>query len=109
MEHLTTLFRQWRTQAAQYETDGVTAGAQLLRRVATELENTARGWWVESLTLQQAAEETGRSYDSLQRAVRAGTIPNAGRKRRPRIRRCDLHHHRADGPDTVALVPPTKV
>ncbi len=109
MEHLTSLAQHWRTQAAQYEADGVTAGAQLLRRVATELETTAGGWWVEALTLQQAAEETGRSYDSLQRAVRDGTLPDAGRKYRPRIRRCDLYRPRPDGPDTLALVPPSEV
>jgi hypothetical protein len=42
------------------------------------------------LSLAQAAQESGYSVDRLQKLVAAGTIPNAGRKGKPAIRRSDL-------------------
>ena len=44
----------------------------------------------EALTLVEAAAESGLSADHLGRLLRTGTIPNAGRKGAPRIRRADL-------------------
>ena len=43
-----------------------------------------------ALTLSEAAKESGYSQDHLARLVREGTIPNAGRRHAPRIRRKDL-------------------
>lgn len=52
-----------------------------------------------TLTLRQAAKESGYSADHLGRLVRAGQIPNAGRPNAPRIRRRDL-------PQKAGALPP---
>jgi hypothetical protein len=53
-----------------------------------------RAWWsefqLEELTLEQAAVESGLAYDTIQRKVATGVLPNAGAKNRPRVRRGDL-------------------
>ena len=47
-------------------------------------------WKLEALTLEQAAAEAGVTADTVGRRISRGEIPNAGRKNRPRVRRCDL-------------------
>jgi hypothetical protein len=42
------------------------------------------------LTLAQASAESGYSVDHLGRLVREGRLANVGRRRAPRVRRCDL-------------------
>jgi hypothetical protein len=42
------------------------------------------------LTLAQASAESGYRVDSLRHKLADGTLPNAGRKGSPRIRRADL-------------------
>ncbi len=81
----------WREQAESYERDGFGSPAALLRRVADDLAEALDRWWTEELTLEQAAAELGRSYDTVQRKIRSGELQNAGRKGRPLVRRCDLH------------------
>lgn len=66
------------------------AAATAFERAAIELEAALSTFDDESLTLGQAAEESGYSVEYLGRLVRCGTIPNAGKKGSPRIRRCDL-------------------
>ncbi len=44
----------------------------------------------ETLTLREAAEESGYSYHHLSRLVTAGQIPNAGVPGSPLIRRADM-------------------
>ncbi|MHB1863402.1 MAG: hypothetical protein ACYCVL_10570 [Gemmatimonadaceae bacterium] len=63
---------------------------KLLDRVIEELEDVLRGADEEPLTLEQAANESGYSADHLRKCVADGTVPNAGAKGRPRIRRADL-------------------
>ena len=89
---LRELADRWQEEAERYERDGalVRAGA-LLRRKASELTEALDRWWLEELTLEQAAEEKGRSYDTIQRSVASGDLPNVGRKHRPRVRRADLY------------------
>jgi hypothetical protein len=82
---------RWRDEAERYEADGVPGHAALLRRVAGELWETLDRWWLEELTLEEAAEERGRSYDTIQRRVASGDLPNVGCKHRPRVRRADLY------------------
>jgi len=43
-----------------------------------------------TLTLRDAARESGYTADHLGRLVRNGTLPNVGRKHSPRVRACDL-------------------
>ena len=87
---LDSLIATWREQATRYSEDGVTIAARVLERVSRELEAT----WIEehwkSLTIDQAAEETGYSASRLYELVATGKIENAGKKGAPRIRRCDL-------------------
>jgi hypothetical protein len=61
-----------------------------LEYVATELEQAMRELSGVSLTLQEAARESGYSADHLRHLVATGTIPNAGRRGRPRVRRGDV-------------------
>ena len=81
----------WRCQAERYERDGIRGHAALLRRVADDLEDALSEWWTAELTLEEGAAEIGSAYDTLQRKVRLGKLPNVGRKGRPRVRRCDLY------------------
>lgn len=74
-------------QLRQFGAEEAAGGAQeALDRVAEEI----RDGLDDKLTIQQAADATGYSADSLRRHVREGTIPNAGEKHAPRIRRRDL-------------------
>jgi hypothetical protein len=81
------LIREWRSQAAQYERDGMVPAARLLARVADELESIAGG---ETVTLAEAARRTGYSADHLRRLVQAGHLRNIGRKHAPRFLARDL-------------------
>lgn len=64
--------------------------AKLIDDFTAELEEYARQDELEALTLSQAAEESGFTEAHLGRRVADGTIPNAGKKGAPRIRRGDL-------------------
>ncbi len=89
---LRELADRWQEEAERYERDGALVRADaLLRRMASELTEALDRWWLEELTLEQAAEEGGRSYDTIQRRVATGDLPNVGRKHRPRVRRADLY------------------
>lgn len=81
---------RWRAKAVELRQLGAVAQAQALEWCAAELEAAWREWELEALTLQQAADESGYSVDHLGALVRQETIPNAGEKHSPRIRRCDL-------------------
>lgn len=80
----------WREEADHLEDYGVPGYPMLLRRVADQLERAARQYWLETLTLEQAAKEAGVSYDTMQRKVCSGRVPNVGRRGKPLVRRCDL-------------------
>ncbi len=82
---------RWRDDADRFERDAVPGHATVLRRVADELAEALDRWWLEELTLEQAAEERDQSYDTIQRRVASGDLPNVGRKHRPRVRRADLY------------------
>ena len=84
------LIESWREEAAnfrRYEQEGL---ARAFERCATDLSLWYREWLLEELTLSEAAAHSGISYDTLQRSVASGQIPNRGRKHSPRLRRCDL-------------------
>ena len=66
-------------------------GAVICTDLADRIESITEQWWIEELTLQQAADERGLSYDTVQRKVSNAELPNVGRKHAPRVRRCDLY------------------
>lgn len=64
--------------------------ARLCEVHAEELERALFEAGNESLTLKEAANQTGYSVDHLGRMVREGKIPNTGRKGAPRVLARDL-------------------
>jgi hypothetical protein len=87
---LAELRRQWTQRRDEWRRLGVTVdGAKLCEEFLGDLESVdASG--EEVLTLVEAALECGYSADHLGRLVREGAIPNSGRPKAPKIRRCDL-------------------
>jgi hypothetical protein len=84
------LLNAWRADAETLAKYGAAEGAATLRRCVEQLEQAMTGEAMEPLNLQQAARESGYTPDHLGELVRQGQIPNAGRRRSPRIRRQDL-------------------
>ena len=72
------------------ETRGLTEAVHLVRSMADQLEAVVVDQGSEVLTLREASAESGYSADHLGRMIRAGKVPNAGRRGAPRVRRSDL-------------------
>ncbi|MFQ5888815.1 MAG: hypothetical protein ACE5JR_02045 [Gemmatimonadota bacterium] len=87
---LRELAARWREEAALYDRRGQRALVDAVNSYAAELEECLQEWALEALSLEQAAEEKGCRYDTAQRKVASGEWPNAGRKGRPAVRRCDV-------------------
>lgn len=79
----------WRDRAGELERYAPAAAAAFWT-AAGELEEALQTRADEPLTLDEAAAESGYSKRRLRELVAEGTIPNAGRKHAPRIRRGDL-------------------
>ncbi len=80
-----TLPGAWRTQAKTLRQYGGETPAVALEACAAQLEATLRERDETTLSLTDAARESGYSADHLGRLVRDGRIPNAGRPGAPRI------------------------
>ena len=80
----------WRERATMLRQHGADAAAMTLEVAAGELESSLRAAADTALTLADAARESGFSVDHVRHLVASGTIPNAGRKGSPRVRRQDL-------------------
>ena len=80
----------WRRQAKALRRYGGETPAVALDRCADDLETTLRERDETTLSLVEAARESGYTADHLGRLVREGKIPNAGRPGAPRIARTDL-------------------
>lgn len=80
---------RWRVKAAELSALGAEGQAATLELCAEDLAAAWHSWETEPLTLREAAEESGYSYDALQHLV-GGTIPNVGEMGSPRVRRRDL-------------------
>ena len=80
----------WRKKAKTLRRYGGETPAVALDRCADDLETTLRDRDETTLSLVEAARESGYSADHLGRLVRDGRIPNAGRPGAPRIARTDL-------------------
>ena len=86
----------WRRQAKTLRRYGGQALATALERCADELEGTIQERDETTLTLTDAARESGYTREHLGRLVRDGKIPNAGRPNAPRIARRHLPRKRQD-------------
>ncbi len=91
----------WRRQAKTLRRYGGETPAVVLDRCADDLEATLRERDETTLSLVEAARESGYSREHLGRLVRDGKIPNAGRPGAPRIARRYLPRKRQD-PDAPA-------
>jgi hypothetical protein len=83
------LVTQWRTEAdtlARYSPEL----ARIARTHADELDAAMRALDDDALDLATAARESGYSVERLRHMVADGSVPNAGRKGAPRVRRADL-------------------
>ncbi len=92
----------WRKQAQALRRYGGETPAIVLDRCAAELEATLQELDETTLSLVEAARESGYSADHLGRLVRDGKIPNAGRSGAPRIARRHLPR-KAQAPATPRL------
>lgn len=81
---------RWREEAKLLRAHGAAEAAMTKERDAADLEQEARAFSLEGLTLDQAAEESGYSYSALQKMVSTGRMVNVGSPGQPRIRRGDL-------------------
>lgn len=91
LSRLRDLAGRWRSEAEVFRRRGLEEQATAADSYADDLEKELREWELEALTLEEAAAESRWSYDTVQRKVAAGEIPNAGRRGAPRVRRCDLY------------------
>ncbi len=91
------LAAQWRTVAETFSTYGDNAHATTLRQCAADLEAAEREHDLAALTLDEAADESGHSYSSIQKKVATGELQNIGERHRPRVRRCDLPRKKGKG------------
>lgn len=81
-----------RREAEALETWGATEAAAVARRTLDRVEEALRDAMNEPLSLEEASRESGYTKDRLSRLLREGSIPDAGRKHAPRIRRRDVPH-----------------
>ena len=86
----TDLASEWRQKAKEFHRFGADEQAMTLECCADDLEEWWRIWQTEPLTLEEAAEESGYSYSSLQKKVVDGEIPNIGKAGAPRVQRQHL-------------------
>ncbi|MCH7717259.1 MAG: hypothetical protein IH876_14080, partial [Gemmatimonadetes bacterium] len=84
------LTAQWHDKAGTLRECGAEGHAVLLEWCVDELEAFLREHALESLTLNEATQESGYSYSALQKKVASGELPNMGTKNCPRVRRGDL-------------------
>ena len=87
---ISDLFARWRDEEALFRRRGLNQAADLTESHAADLEAAVREYRLATLTLTEAAAESGLRYDTVQGKVASGEIPNAGRRGSPRVRRCDL-------------------
>jgi hypothetical protein len=82
---------KWANEAKAMRSRGALVnGAALLEEVLRDFEAATSDHQAQTLSLINAARESGYSPDYLGRLVREDRIPNAGRPNAPKIRRSDL-------------------
>lgn len=85
------LANEWEREAQTLRRRGLEREAQMAESYAADLRERFEAWGLEALDLSEAAAEAGLAYDTVQRKVASGELPNVGKKGRPRVRRADLH------------------
>ena len=81
----------WRAEADRLERLGSLVNpARLIAEILADAESAFGSDNLRSLSLVEAAQESGYSPGHLGRLVREGILPNAGRPNAPRIRSADL-------------------
>ena len=88
----------WRERADFLLEYGDPNSARLWQLAALELERAMKVFGEQTLSLVEAARESGYTPDHLGALVKRGRIPNAGRTGAPRIRRFDLPIKPPTGP-----------
>lgn len=82
---------RWSSEAkAMAHLGALVNGAALLTDILADFQSVISGQSDEILTLAQASKESGYSPDHLRLLIRQAKIPNAGQRRKPRIRRRDI-------------------
>lgn len=89
-DSLEALAQGWREEAETLRSAGANSLAKLSDRHATEVEAADGARRFDPLTLEEASEIGGYSYEHLQRLVADGKLANAGVKGSPRIYRRDV-------------------
>ena len=79
-----------REENAILAANGARSVARARAKLLADLEAALTTETLAALTLEQAAEESGYSYSSLQKRVASGDLENVGAKGSPRVRRGDL-------------------
>jgi len=87
---LESLASHWRARAEELRSLAAEGQARAFERAAQDLADALAREREATLTLEQAAQESGYSADHLRHLVAEGTVPNAGRRGAPRVRRGDL-------------------
>jgi len=83
--------KRWEDCAAQLAKYGAHVdGNLLIREILNDVESVFAAEEGEKLSLEEAANLSGYSRDHIGRLIRSGSLPNAGRHGRPRVRRADL-------------------
>lgn len=82
--------REWTDRASEFRRFGSGQLADTTLALAAELVARAADYSEEPLDLAAASRESGYTRSHLARLVRAGRIPNVGRRGQPQIRRRDL-------------------
>lgn len=88
LQDMITKWEQRRNEWARFKAH--LDGKQIAEQVLTELYECSVATGDSTLTIAEASKISGYSVDHLSKLIRAGTIPNAGRKGAPRIRQKDL-------------------
>ena len=86
----TQLAARWRGWAEETRRRGQESLAVMAESFAADLESWWREWWLEQLTLDDAADEAGVSYSAMQKRLAEGRVTNVGRRGSPRVQRKDL-------------------
>lgn len=79
-----------RAELVVLERHGASGSAETMRWCIDVVECYYRERGYETLTLEEAARESGYSYSACQQMVGSGVIPNAGEKNKPLIERRHL-------------------